>query len=140
MQNILFIPAIISLGVSALKAYKSIYSDKRKENIKIENTEDPLTKRLSWEKSCMETILDESELGYKIPLYYKINVTIVPKISEISAVNLIKKTIGVVVDYRYAPDQYDDLLRNGFYVHGRAGIFDEIDYEDENENNQIKPN
>ena len=36
MQNILFIPGIISLGVSALKAYKSIYSDKRKENIKIE--------------------------------------------------------------------------------------------------------
>lgn len=36
MQNILFIPAIISLGVSALKVYKSIYSDKRKENIKLE--------------------------------------------------------------------------------------------------------
>ncbi len=36
MQNILFIPGIISLGVSALKAYKSIYTDKRKENIKIE--------------------------------------------------------------------------------------------------------
>ena len=36
MQNIIFIPGIISLGVSALKAYKSIYSDKKKENIKIE--------------------------------------------------------------------------------------------------------
>ena len=36
MQNILFVPAIISLGVSALKVYKSIYSDKRKENIKLE--------------------------------------------------------------------------------------------------------
>jgi len=36
MQNIIFIPAIISLGVSAFKVYKSIYSDKRRENIKLE--------------------------------------------------------------------------------------------------------
>ena len=35
-QNIIFIPAIISLGVSAFKVYKSIYSDKRRENIKLE--------------------------------------------------------------------------------------------------------
>lgn len=36
VQNILFIPAIISLGVSALKVYKSIYRDKKRENIKLE--------------------------------------------------------------------------------------------------------
>ena len=35
-QNILFIPAVLTLGVSSIKLYKSIVKDKRKENIKIE--------------------------------------------------------------------------------------------------------
>ena len=52
---------------------------------------------------------------------------------------------SVVVDYNtLAPDkqtEYEDLLRNGFYVHGRAGIFDEIDYfnEDRSKEDQIMP-
>lgn len=33
-QNILFIPAILALGVSGIKLYKSIVKDKRRENIK----------------------------------------------------------------------------------------------------------
>ena len=35
LQNIIFIPAIIILGVSSIKLYKSIIKDRRKENIKI---------------------------------------------------------------------------------------------------------
>lgn len=35
MQNIIFIPAIMILGVSSIKLYKSIVKDRRKENIKI---------------------------------------------------------------------------------------------------------
>ena len=37
--------------------------------------------------------------------------------------------------------EYDEILKNGFYVHGRAGIFDEINYFDENrsKDNQIMP-
>ena len=36
LQNILYIPAILTIGVSSIKLYKSIITDKRKENIKIE--------------------------------------------------------------------------------------------------------
>lgn len=36
LQNLLFIPAILALGVSGFKLYKSIIKDNRKENIKIE--------------------------------------------------------------------------------------------------------
>ena len=35
MQNIIFIPTIIILGVSSLKLYTSIIKDRRKENIKL---------------------------------------------------------------------------------------------------------
>ena len=36
LKNILYIPAILTIGVSSIKLYKSIITDKRKENIKIE--------------------------------------------------------------------------------------------------------
>ena len=35
LQNIIFIPAIMILGVSSIKLYKSIMKDRRKENIKL---------------------------------------------------------------------------------------------------------
>ena len=36
IQNILFIPALLTMGVSSIKLYKAIINDRRKENIKIE--------------------------------------------------------------------------------------------------------
>ena len=36
LQNLLFIPCLLALGVSGLKLYRSIMKDKRKENIKVE--------------------------------------------------------------------------------------------------------
>ena len=35
LQNIIFIPALMILGVSSIKLYKSIIKDRRKENIKV---------------------------------------------------------------------------------------------------------
>ena len=36
LQNLLFIPCLLALGVSGLKLYRSIMKDKRKENVKVE--------------------------------------------------------------------------------------------------------
>ena len=36
LQNIFFIPALLTMGVSSIKLYKAIINDRRKENIKIE--------------------------------------------------------------------------------------------------------
>lgn len=36
LQNILFIPAILTIGVSSIKLYKSILKDRRRENVKVE--------------------------------------------------------------------------------------------------------
>ena len=36
LHNIIYIPAILTIGVSSIKLYKSIVKDKRKDNIKIE--------------------------------------------------------------------------------------------------------
>ena len=36
LQNILFMPAVLTLGVSSIKLYKSKMKDKRRENIKVE--------------------------------------------------------------------------------------------------------
>ena len=35
LQNLLFIPTLLTLGVSSINLYKSIIKDKRKENIRV---------------------------------------------------------------------------------------------------------
>ena len=53
-------------------------------------------------------------------------------------------TIVFLVDKKYLSEKsdkemYDKMFINGVYVHGRAGIFDEIDYTDDSLDNQILP-
>lgn len=92
------------------------------------------TTTLSWNRSDVEY-----RWGIRIPLYYKFEVTVIPKLEDGSTLTPYNETLCFVVDYNYDEKAYSELLGNGFYVHGRAGIFDEIDYEDSDPDNQIKP-
>ena len=107
------------------------------------SVEDEKVWKIWWNKEDIQQILRLKKLKYKVPLYYKINITAKPYIildgDKTEFTNTFDRTIGVVVGYNYSPKEYDELLVNGFYVHGRAGIFNEIDYEDENKTNQIQP-
>ena len=76
-----------------------------------------------------------------MPLYLKLNVELVISKRDVSFVP-IKKTIVILphsnnLDSR--KEEYDKLFINGFYIHGRAGIFDEMDYTDNELDNQILP-
>nr|DAQ87774.1 MAG TPA: hypothetical protein [Caudoviricetes sp.] len=57
--------------------------------------------------------------------------------------NTIEESIVLIRDITELPKEsqeaYEKLLRNGFYVHGRAGIFNEINYFDGNPDNEILP-
>ena len=88
---------------------------------------------LSWNKSDVEY-----KWGVRIPLYYKFDVVITPMYDN-KVLTPFKETLCFVVDHEYDEKAYSELLGNGFYVHGRAGIFNEIDYEDDDPDNQIKP-
>ena len=96
---------------------------------KIKNME----RRLAWN-------IEDLEYKYpvRIPLYYKFNVTIKPSLYD-AELSPIDEIICIVVDSDFDPNSYNDLLGNGFYVHGRAGIFNEINYFDDDPDNQIKP-
>ena len=98
---------------------------------------------IRWTKSDMRNALNGITLNYEVPLYYKINVNVQPYIlkdeEKINFNSAFNRIIGIVVAYQYAPKEYDELLVNGFYVHGRAGVFNEISYEDENRTNEIEP-
>ncbi|MBQ3415192.1 MAG: stage II sporulation protein M [Clostridia bacterium] len=58
LQNIIFIPSTIAIGVSGFKLYKSITQDKRKENIKLEIIRHTLFSLLMLGFILLSTIID----------------------------------------------------------------------------------
>lgn len=83
-----------------------------------------------------------------VPVWYKLNMSIVLHIGD--TITTLTDVMGVVCENEMLKNGTSEqkllwekieraFLRNGFYVHGRAGIFNEIDYEDESFDNQILP-
>ena len=104
------------------------------------------------ESKPYETLLKYFNTNYKIeyvPIYFKINVKVgmdITNDNKNDSNSYFTDTIGVVLEYSNGiidPTLRDKLentfLRNGFYVHGKAGIFNEIDYNDKRFDNQILP-
>ena len=104
-----------------------------------------------------EKLLEESAkldgLCTQVPLYYKINVSFKGNVklndNDVTYDKDINSTIGVVINPEIfngteeeriiLQTEYNKLICNWFYVHGKAGIFDEIDYTDDDLTNQILP-
>ena len=65
------------------------------------------------------------------------NITVGDTFNTVFGIVMSKETLS----QNNLSDANDQLLQNGFYVHGRAGIFDEIDYFNENRSkeDQIMP-
>ena len=93
-------------------------------------------KYLEWQN--YDSTKDEEHFVPKMPLYLKIDVEISTTYKGYTPPTPLKKSI-VVLSADEGNKDYDKMLVNGFYVHGRAGIFDEINYKDNDSENQIQP-
>ena len=58
LQNIIFIPAIIAIGVSGFKLYKSIVKDRNKDNIKIEVLRHTIFSSIMLAFLCIASIIE----------------------------------------------------------------------------------
>ena len=143
-----FLPEIISIETSYLKndieEFITIAGDDVNKLFTISEN------RL--ESKNYETLLNYFNTNYGInyvPIYFKINIKVGMDITDDDtndANNSFTDTIGIVLQYKDGIIDNDlrntlenKFLRNGFYVHGKAGIFNELDYEDESFDNQILP-
>lgn len=58
LQNIIFIPSIIAIGVSGFKLYKSIVKDRNKDNIKIEVLRHTIFSAIMLVLLCISAIIE----------------------------------------------------------------------------------
>lgn len=138
-----------------VKSMESSYVDNGVEHIVVKDSKnqedvDILQSLFSFDDTtkCLEisSYNDLKSVIGSIPTYLKIIVSVqVPISNNSEKYILFEEIIGIVFDVKVTADkdEYDEqssyLLQNAVYVHGRAGIFDEIDYEDESFENQILP-
>lgn len=77
-----------------------------------------------------------------VPVYYNITVEAGMDVTDDNRNDInstITDVIGIINEYNITEKLKDTYLRNGFYVHGRAGIFNELNYKDASFDNQILP-
>lgn len=84
-----------------------------------------------------------------VPIYFKINIKVGMDITDDNqndSNSYFTDTIGIVLEYwdgiidnKLRSDLENKFLKNGFYIHGKAGIFNELDYNDDTFDNQILP-
>ena len=111
---------------------------------KIESGNQLTTEEQQWYDDYIEEENYDSSNGAiefqpkNMPLYLKIDVAISTESHGYIPPTPLKKSFVIISDDSNRSD-YDKMLVNGFYVHGRAGIFDEMNYQDDNPENQITP-
>ena len=80
------------------------------------------------------TVLSAEGTPFTETIYFVANYDFIKnKISDINLSDIEK------IEYKNYKNICDKLNRIGFYTHGRAGIYDELNYQDSNSDNQIKP-
>lgn len=89
-------------------------------------------------------------LNINMPVFFKVNIEARPVIESNNQdlTNVHHEVLAIVVNNKYEEsdsfvikniEAVNAFLRNGVYVHGKAGAFNEIDYRDQFFNNEILP-
>ena len=77
-----------------------------------------------------------SHYGTTIPTFFKVNIIANPTGQP---KDKFYEVLGIIVQGHPNEDSVNAFLRNGVYVHGKAGIFNEMDYRDNIFTNEILP-